>query len=1437
MSTCVSLGWGTGPWGATPWGAGGSFTPGGSLPVVDPFDIYCVGPCGPISALLTYFDVELHGDGTHVSYAPTGDIVLSGGAPNNNPVWIAISNGVPGQSTFETTIKFDQLPLSFSDVLNSHILIGLQDSTGMSTGLLFAQTGIALATCFRPDGFYNLVLDAPIQLLPDSFGLFVENEYYVLRIVTDSQAEVLYIYLTRALDLPIVGHQLRFVLPGFSSALCPVTPPDQTVVSVRGTGAQPTRLAIGSICLANGTIIPNVPPVADAGKDQAAQLCSIVQLDGSRSFDPEEQPITYLWRLIDAPQVSACSFSEYDGETRQLSPHAPPAQYTNRFYSASLGVLHATTGQAIEAGDVIVIEGTPYSILDTGVDLGDFFVRLDGYELRDDLPAGTFFHLLRQRYISGRTDVKPTFYPDVPGFYKFDLQVSDGALLSSRSTTVMNVVESPMARGCIPDMSFMWDYLTDFWSLVEDVKPRMETIWSAMAQIVAAEMWRAWQLEYSKSLRDIQRTFGRKWLHYDTQLVEYVPEATAHRLAQGGLAFSVPPSGLDWAGLSIVLTSDLLPNPLSFTFTGSNPLDAATIAYQLNAFFTSTEPRIVATQATARDGSGDTVRLNSLLPLYVDAAGTVPLPLGPANTYLRGTGGVRLTDTLYKVPFSLAGVTLGSEQLLLIGEQTYTIVRLVDDPGDVWPFQRILVAETLAPNVGATWSIPDQTVSLRTDFYNGCFTAGDMAEYEVQAPNGDTLDVWCPVLGASAVQPNVLLVDLQQVAAATLLQLASYRLYLKRVARRQYVPVDELVVDVPLLQPSIKMADDTQVLRRNIDFFVDTFRNRKVLRFISNETQDVWEGELPPERLWAEFTYLDNRPMIEDNFGRAAGVYVRDIEALPESVDYLSAVRGVWYLLFNGPTLTNLRVGAQVLLGLPFAEETSRLVEVRNDFSPTTGRLLLADLDRPELVRSYTYPRSLGLETNPNTNLPYAVGDIISQFAPLVRGVEVDDYVRTPDWFRGYMNQGAFFEVEKFFRFLVRVDSAAFSLSAMSYLQTLIQRVKPTYTYPLFVVKKEPHDATVSVTDHTEFAVGLNLHDLGVTTGAYGAATMFDEPDPSPDAPTTPAPVSLTLSFTAASLSTIPSNGYPLGVGRRLGMVGTVTPGTVTIVGSPSLSAPDYEIVVQKNGEDWLIQTFTFTGDMTFSMSGTYPVAAGDVLTVLLRPTPQNTRYPNITSIELEVAYEYVPLPAATGHLQSRYDASSDPAAGEPTTTTQPTQWGFDKGLLVPAHAAVGVVTYENASPFTPTYDTLFMFDTPVFTELVGVLYDAFITHVPNYNQLLHSKIDVAVTTTITNVQLRIYGGRQDAVQDYWLNIYLNGIAQVSIAFTIDTTSNVERRFELATTLDVVPGDVITAGLSQIDAPLALPWFQKVSVAFGTSITWVVDDTLPAGTYKQVREL
>lgn len=1273
--SCLAPGWGVGPFGMTPWGGSLGGAPGGPIPATDlVFDVYCVGPCGPMSFFLTYDEVDEDGDPLQFGLVPdTLDIQLaSGGAVPTDDVRVTISTSVPEAFTLDFTVKFDSLPADFNDLVYKHIFIGASDAAGYCAGLFFSKIGLAYTGSIHHTGGslpnQNLVLDSVVQPLPGSDLLISEGEYYSFRVAVDGFTGTTYIFATKTSDLPTFGHQLRFVLPGIPSNSCAVVPPDRTFISVRGTSGAPAVLSLDSICMGTGLVIPNLPPVADAGLDQAVRTCSIVQLDGSRSHDPEDGAISYQWRLIDAPIGSSFMFDGLDGRT-----YDTVSNFTNKFYSVSLSVLDVTDPILVgTAGDVLVVAGAAHTIEAKGTDINGFYVQIQGFYLPDDL-VNAAFKCLRQRGISGPTSVKPTFYPDLPGFYKFDLTVNDGQLLSSPAVVIVGVSESPQPRGCIPDVSFLWGYLSDFWDLIDDRQP-IETLWGALAQVAAAELLTLWQIDYSKSLRDVQRTFQRRWLHYDLSMREPFPDTATLRPILGGLRQIFPAAGI--AGISGTTMTVAIPafnKSSTLTFTGSGALTAQDVADQLVPFLAGIDSRFVVRVVSNRVPPGvvalQELRIDAPFTFNNTQTDTAPIFLYPlASTMPAGTGAGTGVKS-YKVDRTLQGLDLKESDLLALDGICYRIARVVDDPNDEWPFQRVTLIDALPTVASSSWAMPGKVTSKFIDFFNSLVWVNDLFTFEIFEPAA-AIETFVTISGAYVVpsEPTTVGVDLTMIANHLLLT-DVFEVLFYGLQRLNYIPLDPLVVDIPYLQAKIKNTDDTEVLRRNVDFYIETYRGKTALRFafggFGSQT-DIWQDAgTVPEKLWAEVTYLDNNPIIEQNFGFPAEFTLDDFSQLPSNSDYLSTVRGLWFAYFKGPTLFNLRAGTQILLGLPFAEEAGIIKEIRTDFSPTQGRLLVQDQTNPEVIRSYTYPSGLALEVNPATSVAYVVGDAVKQFAPLVTGATVVDYVKDPNWIQGYVAQGALFEVEKFFRFMVRVDSPAFSLSTLLFVKSFILRVKPTYTYPLFIVLRKVDDTEVSTTDNLEYSGTLYFYDGACFEETFGTSTMWDDPHAAgggwrsqydsdgnpvtvPVYPTaelvqwgfdkkylcpedfiegsvciawaggvptydsifafdTPIYQEGAYFFSDAWVQFVPNDGNGVFLFDNPVTItanSTLTDVNLTIVGGPGADPPGYYLIVRVNGADQTPVPFTVVGD-PFLLHATVsiPVLIGDLVSVRIIPS------------------------------------------------------------------------------------------------------------------------------------------------------------------------------------------------------------------------------------------
>ena len=1097
---CTPSGYATSGWGLAAWGGVLEALPGGPIPAIQPFDIYCAGPCGPISQLLTYDEVDYtaHSSQVPVDGYTLDQMIISGGVITTAEAEVIVNKAVPSSFTLEFTVYFENLPNDFNDLTNSHIYVGASNAAGSCAALFFSKVGLLYTGCAHYDGA-QLVLDTLIQPLANSQLLVSEGEYWTIRLAVSHDTGTTYVYVTKTSELLASGHKLRYVLPAIPSSSAVVVPPDRTLILVRGTALTPSWVSLDNLCMATGLIIPNIAPVADPGIDQAIQLCEILRLDGSKSFDPEGSQLLYKWRLIDAPPGSQYVFVGADGTTH---PGAPPTGFTDRFYSVELSTLDAA--DAIMPGDVVVIQGTAHTIQNTGTDGFGFFVRVDGgFILEDDL-IGELFTYLRQNGLNTSTDAKPTFYPDAPGIYKFDLIVFDGGLFSTAESVVVNVTESPVARGCTPDLGFIWGYLSDFWKQLEDPE-RISVFWQGLAQVAAAELLSLWQVDYSKSLRDVQRTFQRRWLHYDLLMTQSpaLLELTTVRAVFGGLeSLDLPGLFAGVNGRHLDLKLATRDQPIVINFGQADPYTAVDLQAIIQVAIAQFAPEVRVTLLPRLVGALSRIRIDAPYEVEVLPSTTLGMPVGfsGVNAAPAGTQGAAVGVRTYRVERSLQGLDIQQNDFLCIDGVAYRIDRLVTDPSDLFAFQRIVLLDDLPLVLGTTWSIAGTATSRDLDFYAGLCEHGDEVTFEVlRISDQQLLDVPSQVFGTSSALPKSLPCDATPVGQY-LAQPDLFSVFLKSVKRRRFVPIDPLIVDVPYLQEKVVSKDDTQVLRRNVDYFVDTFRGQSCLRFITPVPAgaggaDVWDGDAPPDRMWAEVSYLDNRPRIEQNFGIPAEFTLDDLSQLPDNVDYLSSVRGLWYAYFNGPTVFNLRAGVQILLGLPFAEENGIIVEIRSDFSDSTGRILIQDLADSTITRSYVYPRTLQLEVNPATGALYKVGDAVKQFAPLVTGVEVIDHVKDPKWFQGLLNQGAMFEVEKFHKFLVGIDSDAFNLGALLFVQSFVRRIKPTYTFPLFIVQADVAETEVSVTDDVVGHGTLLLNEgVGFAPHMQGVATLFDDP-------------------------------------------------------------------------------------------------------------------------------------------------------------------------------------------------------------------------------------------------------------------------------------------------------------------------------------------------------
>lgn len=294
------------------------------------------------------------------------------------------------------------------------------------------------------------------------------------------------------------------------------------------------------------------------------------------------------------------------------------------------------------------------------------------------------------------------------------------------------------------------------------------------------------------------------------------------------------------------------------------------------------------------------------------------------------------------------------------------------------------------------------------------------------------------------------------------------------------------VIDVP--------ANDTIKLNRIIPLYVLgaevtarlIIRRRSAGRFVRLLPAGFTASNPAPYRLWAEVSLFDNRPAIEDNFGILVGLTKEDLEAVSTDINYRQAVAGLMFAYSRGSAISKIRLGAQILLGLPFAEHRGIIRSIEEDYrlddsgNPVLGRILIEDIDATGkalgTMRVYTFPidpisELAGIDVNPATGELYVVGDIVENFAALSKGVEVNDYLTRPE-----TTTNAALILRQYHTAHLRANDSIFDIKELSLLSDFLKKITPSYVALAISTASEFAD-TVIVLDDTHKKLMSNEND------------------------------------------------------------------------------------------------------------------------------------------------------------------------------------------------------------------------------------------------------------------------------------------------------------------------------------------------------------------------
>ncbi len=238
----------------------------------------------------------------------------------------------------------------------------------------------------------------------------------------------------------------------------------------------------------------------------------------------------------------------------------------------------------------------------------------------------------------------------------------------------------------------------------------------------------------------------------------------------------------------------------------------------------------------------------------------------------------------------------------------------------------------------------------------------------------------------------------------------------------------------------------------------------------------------PLETLWCESAVVDNNHAVDLNFGSLVKFSYDKWYSLALDTDYKSVVLAILLARMTSPSLSNIQRLTSNVLGIPFTDTKSRIVDINENFmlsdvdgiTPVLSSMIVEEIDdlgvptgiyknikfKPNTI--FTNSDFTGLAINPATGNKYKIGDTVEQFATIALGVVIEDL---------YNEEGRkrLKNVVDRHRFKVTISADAANLTGdlLNIVRSFLIDIKPAYTNFILSVSKFLFDDIIIEEDIT----------------------------------------------------------------------------------------------------------------------------------------------------------------------------------------------------------------------------------------------------------------------------------------------------------------------------------------------------------------------------------